>query len=141
MIVHTSLDMLSSNLCQTKGLTQSCSDWIINIIWMCTMSLCFFCCTFWACSTEKQTRPGRGFFFRTKKPLPSRVIQPQSHLYFDPWIPCVNKWTTWSLFLPFVVLTRCVLNWFGDWSTGALYQVGKEFTSKLDLDKSMVREK
>lgn len=33
---------------------------------------------------------------------------------------------------------RCVLNWFGDWSTGALYQVGKEFTSKLDLDKSMV---
>ena len=33
---------------------------------------------------------------------------------------------------------RCVLNWFGDWSTGALYQVGKEFTSKLDLEKSNV---
>ena len=34
---------------------------------------------------------------------------------------------------------RCVLNWFGDWSTGALYQVGKEFTSKIDLEKSNVR--
>ena len=33
---------------------------------------------------------------------------------------------------------RCVLNWFGDWSTGALYQVGKEFTSKIDLEKSNV---
>ena len=30
---------------------------------------------------------------------------------------------------------RCVLNWFGDWSTEALYQVGKEFTIKLDLEK------
>ena len=33
---------------------------------------------------------------------------------------------------------RCVLNWFGDWSTGALYQVGLEFTNKVDLDKSDV---
>jgi len=33
---------------------------------------------------------------------------------------------------------RCVLNWFGDWSTGALYQVGKEFTSKIDLEKTNV---
>lgn len=32
-------------------------------------------------------------------------------------------------------LFRCVLNWFGDWSTEALYQVGKEFTSKMDLEK------
>ena len=32
-------------------------------------------------------------------------------------------------------LCRCVLNWFGDWSTEALYQVGKEFTSKMDLEK------
>lgn len=31
--------------------------------------------------------------------------------------------------------SRCVLNWFGDWSTEALYQVGKEFTSKMDLEK------
>ncbi|KAK3755600.1 hypothetical protein QZH41_017589, partial [Actinostola sp. cb2023] len=35
------------------------------------------------------------------------------------------------------LFNRCVLNWFGDWSTGALYQVGKEFTSKLDLDQSL----
>ncbi|XP_022096690.1 cytoplasmic dynein 1 heavy chain 1-like isoform X2 [Acanthaster planci] len=34
------------------------------------------------------------------------------------------------------LFNRCVLNWFGDWSTHALYQVGKEFTSKIDLDKS-----
>ncbi|XP_001636057.2 cytoplasmic dynein 1 heavy chain 1 isoform X2 [Nematostella vectensis] len=34
------------------------------------------------------------------------------------------------------LFNRCVLDWFGDWSTGALYQVGKEFSSKLDLDKS-----
>ena len=33
---------------------------------------------------------------------------------------------------------RCVLNWFGDWSNGALYQVGKEFTSKIDLERSNV---
>ena len=28
-----------------------------------------------------------------------------------------------------------MLNWFGDWSTGALYQVGQEFTQKLDVEK------
>lgn len=36
-------------------------------------------------------------------------------------------------------LFRCVLNWFGDWSTEALYQVGKEFTSKMDLEKPNYR--
>ena len=36
------------------------------------------------------------------------------------------------------LFNRCVLNWFGDWSTGALYQVGLEFTNKVDLDKSDV---
>lgn len=34
-----------------------------------------------------------------------------------------------------LLCARCVLNWFGDWSTEALYQVGKEFTSKMDLEK------
>jgi dynein heavy chain 1 len=29
---------------------------------------------------------------------------------------------------------RCVLDWFGDWSDQAFYQVGSEFTSTLDLD-------
>lgn len=38
------------------------------------------------------------------------------------------------------LFNRCVLNWFGDWSTSALYQVGLEFTNKVDLDKSNVRE-
>ena len=36
-------------------------------------------------------------------------------------------------------LPRCVLNWFGDWSNGALYSVGQEFTIKIDLDKMNVR--
>ena len=34
------------------------------------------------------------------------------------------------------LFNRCVLNWFGDWSTSAYYQVGKEFTLKIDLEKS-----
>lgn len=33
------------------------------------------------------------------------------------------------------LFNRCVLNWFGDWSNGALYQVGKEFTCRVDLDR------
>ncbi|XP_076442165.1 cytoplasmic dynein 1 heavy chain 1-like isoform X5 [Babylonia areolata] len=33
------------------------------------------------------------------------------------------------------LFNRCVLNWFGDWSKGAFYQVGKEFTNKMDLEK------
>lgn len=36
------------------------------------------------------------------------------------------------------LFNRCVLNWFGDWSTGALYQVGHEFTNRVDLDRSDV---
>uniref|UniRef100_A0A336KP21 Dynein heavy chain, cytoplasmic n=1 Tax=Culicoides sonorensis TaxID=179676 RepID=A0A336KP21_CULSO len=33
------------------------------------------------------------------------------------------------------LFNRCVLNWFGDWSDGALFQVGKEFTTRVDLEK------
>ncbi|CAB0033630.1 unnamed protein product [Trichogramma brassicae] len=32
------------------------------------------------------------------------------------------------------LFNRCVLNWFGDWSDNALFQVGKEFTGRIDLD-------
>ncbi|WWC63949.1 uncharacterized protein I303_106555 [Kwoniella dejecticola CBS 10117] len=32
------------------------------------------------------------------------------------------------------LFNRCVLDWFGDWSDQALYQVGSEFTQTLDLD-------
>ncbi|KAI0666280.1 dynein heavy chain [Trametes maxima] len=32
------------------------------------------------------------------------------------------------------LFNRCVLDWFGDWSDQAFYQVGKEFTNTLDLD-------
>jgi len=32
------------------------------------------------------------------------------------------------------LFNRCVLDWFGDWSPQAYYQVGHEFTSRLDLD-------
>ncbi|KAI8852562.1 dynein heavy chain and region D6 of dynein motor-domain-containing protein [Chytridium lagenaria] len=34
------------------------------------------------------------------------------------------------------LFNRCVLDWFGDWSDQAFYQVGKEFTESLDLDVS-----
>ncbi|KAI9324197.1 ATP-binding dynein motor region D5-domain-containing protein [Zopfochytrium polystomum] len=32
------------------------------------------------------------------------------------------------------LFNRCVLDWFGDWSDQAFYQVGKELTDTLDLD-------
>ena len=32
------------------------------------------------------------------------------------------------------LFNRCVLDWFGDWSDQAFYQVGLEFTNSLDLD-------
>ncbi|WRT69144.1 uncharacterized protein IL334_006128 [Kwoniella shivajii] len=32
------------------------------------------------------------------------------------------------------LFNRCVLDWFGDWTDQALYQVGFEFTQTLDLD-------
>lgn len=34
------------------------------------------------------------------------------------------------------LFNRCVLNWFGDWSDQALYQVGSELTQSVDLDRS-----
>ncbi|KAF2010197.1 cytoplasmic dynein-like protein 1 heavy chain 1 [Aaosphaeria arxii CBS 175.79] len=33
------------------------------------------------------------------------------------------------------LFNRCVLNWFGDWSDQALYQVGSELTTSVDLDR------
>jgi dynein heavy chain 1 len=33
------------------------------------------------------------------------------------------------------LFNRCVLNWFGDWSDSALYQVGRAFTTTMDIDK------
>lgn len=33
------------------------------------------------------------------------------------------------------LFNRCVLNWMGDWSDQALFQVGYELTSSVDLDK------
>ncbi|TVY81803.1 Cytoplasmic dynein heavy chain [Lachnellula suecica] len=34
------------------------------------------------------------------------------------------------------LFNRCVLNWFGDWSDQALFQVGTELTQSVDLDRS-----
>jgi dynein heavy chain 1, cytosolic len=34
------------------------------------------------------------------------------------------------------LFNRCVLNWFGDWSYHAYYQVGKELTLKINLEKA-----
>lgn len=33
------------------------------------------------------------------------------------------------------LFNRCVLDWFGDWSKNALFQVATEFTAKMDTDK------
>lgn len=33
------------------------------------------------------------------------------------------------------LFNRCVLNWFGDWSDQALFQVGSELTQRVDLDR------
>ncbi|KAH6659609.1 dynein heavy chain [Truncatella angustata] len=33
------------------------------------------------------------------------------------------------------LFNRCVLNWMGDWSDEAFFQVGKELTTSVDLDK------
>jgi dynein heavy chain 1 len=32
------------------------------------------------------------------------------------------------------LFNRCVIDWFGDWSDQAFYQVGYDFTKKLDLE-------
>ncbi|GME34113.1 ATPase AAA+ type core [Neofusicoccum parvum] len=34
------------------------------------------------------------------------------------------------------LFNRCVLNWFGDWSDQALFQVGTELTQSVDLDRA-----
>jgi dynein heavy chain 1 len=34
------------------------------------------------------------------------------------------------------LFNRCVLNWFGDWSDQALFQVGHELTHSVDLDRA-----
>ncbi|KAL7038933.1 hypothetical protein ACKWTF_009751 [Chironomus riparius] len=34
------------------------------------------------------------------------------------------------------LFNRCVLNWFGDWSDSALFQVAKEFTLRMDLERN-----
>ncbi|KAG9509180.1 Dynein heavy chain, cytoplasmic, partial [Fragariocoptes setiger] len=36
------------------------------------------------------------------------------------------------------LFNRCVVNWFGDWTDEALYQVGRQFTSRLDIDREYV---
>ncbi|KRZ77608.1 Dynein heavy chain, cytoplasmic [Trichinella papuae] len=37
------------------------------------------------------------------------------------------------------LFNRCVVNWFGDWSKSALFQVGRELTSNLDMDNTAYR--
>lgn len=37
------------------------------------------------------------------------------------------------------LFNRCVLNWFGDWSDQAFFQVGMELTQSLDLDRATYR--
>jgi hypothetical protein len=34
------------------------------------------------------------------------------------------------------LFNRCVVNWFGDWSNRAYYQLGEELTANVDLEKA-----
>lgn len=34
------------------------------------------------------------------------------------------------------LFNRCVLNWFGDWSSTALFQVGMELTGSMDISRA-----
>lgn len=79
------------------------------------------------CSTGK-----RVFFFIVYTPV--NILHPQKCLNFilDVEITILNTCILIKCFSP---IYRCVLNWFGDWSNGALYQVGREFTNKIDLEK------
>eukprot|EP01117_Protostelium_nocturnum_P006264 TRINITY_DN2259_c0_g1_i6.p1 TRINITY_DN2259_c0_g1~~TRINITY_DN2259_c0_g1_i6.p1 ORF type:complete len:4259 (-),score=1954.67 TRINITY_DN2259_c0_g1_i6:110-12886(-) len=38
------------------------------------------------------------------------------------------------------LFNRCVLDWFGEWSNNALFQVGSDFTKNLDLDENDFKE-
>lgn len=75
----------------------------------------------------------RGYFFLIVY-TPVNILHPQKCLNFilDVEITILNTCILIKCFSP---IYRCVLNWFGDWSNGALYQVGREFTNKIDLEK------
>jgi len=34
------------------------------------------------------------------------------------------------------IFNRCVIDWFGEWSNGALHQVARELTCKVDISDS-----
>jgi dynein heavy chain 1 len=39
------------------------------------------------------------------------------------------------------LFNRCVIDWFGEWSAQALFQVGSEFTRSLDLSDVILETK
>ena len=49
--------------------------------------------------------------------------------------PSGGDWKTRSTTSP-ALFNRCVVDWFGTWSTQALGEVGKEFTKTLDMGDS-----
>ena len=59
-------------------------------------------------------------------PSLSSILLAVQNLLYVPYLQALN--------LKFIF--RCVLNWFGDWSNSALYQVAHEFTIKVDLERA-----
>lgn len=59
------------------------------------------------------------------------VVQRNLHVVFTV-NPSGGDWKNRSTTSP-ALFNRCVVDWFGTWSTNAMAQVGKEFTQKLDM--------
>jgi len=59
------------------------------------------------------------------------MVQKNLHVVFT-MNPSGGEWKTRSTTSP-ALFNRCVVDWFGGWSIKAMGEVGKEFTSKLDM--------
>lgn len=62
------------------------------------------------------------------------IVQRNLHVVFT-MNPSGGDWKTRSTTSP-ALFNRCVVDWFGTWSTQALGEVGKEFTKTLDMGDS-----
>ena len=62
----------------------------------------------------------------------SQQVAQNLHVVFT-MNPPANGLTSRAATSP-ALFNRCVLDWFGDWTDQALYQVGQEFTQTIDLD-------
>ncbi|KAJ5078911.1 intein-containing cytoplasmic dynein 1 heavy chain 1 precursor [Anaeramoeba ignava] len=62
----------------------------------------------------------------------TKQVQNNLHIVFT-MNPATGDFSNRAATSP-ALFNRCVLDWFGDWSPSAMYQVGYEFTKYLDLE-------